>query len=403
MRVDNPSSDRMTEYFATLDLRVSRCKDAETFERTYFLDLGTNVVRVIACSQKFARHIEQQLTFVLRDSADHYDATMVVWQDTQIDSLASELISKPKQQNPLRDRVYKLAGRELPKPEEVVDSHLLVFDYTISTLRPVIEINPWAKIVQAWNSATNTHYYAVENLEPEEFIKQGHIFVQALNKILKSPTSGLVHGAAIGLEKKGILFCARGQRGKSTLAVRAMLDGFEYVSDDYLVLGKDDSGLYAWPIYSIITLSAMMYGDLYPNLNVKFVSNNARKDKYVFNIENYHERFEVHYPIKLCMFPQIVSDPDPSIVECNNAGKGRAIVELVHSTISQMGDNHDIGTIKKLMSFVNDLPFYQINICRDIDKNLQCLRKFLKDGVCGKQKNVSGMLHSRAIPPKTIY
>lgn len=403
MRVDNPSPERMAGYFAALDLRVRCCKNTEAFERIYFLDLGTHVVRVIAYSKKFASHIEKQLTYVLRDSADHYDATLVVWQDSQIGSLAQELVSEPKPQNPLRDRVYKLAGVELPKQVEAVDNHLLVFEHAISSLRAVIEINPWANIVQAWDSLTNTHYYAVENLEPEEFIKQGHIFVQALNKILKSPASGLVHGAAIGLNKKGILFCARGQRGKSTLAVRAMLDGFEYVSDDYLVLGKDDSGLYAWPIYSIITLSAMMYGDLYPNLNVKFVSNNARKDKYVFNIENYHERFEMHYPIKLCMFPQIVSDPDPSIVECNNAGKGRAIVELVHSTISQMGDNHDIGTIKKLMSFVNDLPFYQINICRDIDKNLQCLRKFLKDGVCGKQEKVSGMLHSRAVPPKTIY
>jgi hypothetical protein len=206
----------------------------------------------------------------------------------------------------------------------------------------------------------------------------------------------LVHGAAVGLDGKGILLCARGQRGKSTLAVRAVMDGFDYVSDDYLVLGKDDSGLYAWPIYSIITLSPMMYGDLYATLDAKFVSNNARKDKYVFNIARYHDRFAPRYPIQLCMFTQIVADSEPSVVTCTQASRGRAVVQLVHSTINQMGDRHDIGSIRKLMRFVENFPFYQINLCRDIEKNLRLLRDFLRTGECGRQTAHRGMLCSRS-------
>ena len=378
MRIDNPSREQLGLYYKGLDERAARSGPVQWVK---CLDLGTQRVRLVNYSGEFTPHVEKQLGCVLGDAADHYDATLVIWREKNLEALSAFL-------NP-RLRIEKLLGRR-------IDPHLLVFDQAVSRHHPLIDINPWSRLVNAWNPASNTYYYGVEDLSPEEFIKQGHIFVQIFNKLLKSPRAGLAHAAAVGLEGKGILLCARGQRGKSTLAVRAMLDGFDYVSDDYLVLGREEDGLHAWPIYSIVTLSPMMWGDLYGTLDAKFVSNNSRKDKYVFNIANYHQRFAARYPIKLCMFTQLVPGPEPSVLACTQAGKGRAIAQLIHSTINQMGDRHDIATIRKFTGFVRDLPFYQINLCRDIEKNLRCLRDFLEYGVCGQQVNFPGMLHSRS-------
>ena len=117
------------------------------------------------------------------------------------------------------------------------------------------------------------------------------------------------------------------------------MKGFEYVSDDYLILHKKDNQLLSSPIYSIITLSPVMYNRLYDYLNgSQFVSNNARKDKYVFNISNFHDTFKQNYPIKLCIFPEIVSDKEPSIKPCTLEEKGRAIVQLIQSTLMQTQD-----------------------------------------------------------------
>jgi hypothetical protein len=387
MRIDNPSRAQLAAYFQRLDERAAGSGNLQSVK---FLDLGTHVVRLVNYSAAFTPHIEKQLTYVLKDTAPREpDATLVVWQEKDIAALSGSLDDRCNPRKNLRLRVEKLAlGRS--------GESLCVFDARYSRHHPLVNIDMENRIAGAHNPETNTYYYAPENLEPEEFIKQGHIFVQTFNKILKSPSTALVHGAAVGLDGKGILLCARGQRGKSTLAVRAMLDGFDYVSDDYLVLGKDDSGLYACPIYSIITLSPMMYGDLYDALDAKFVSNNARKDKYVFNIARYHGRFAPRYPIQLCMFTQIVADSEPSVVACTKAAKGRAVVQLVHSTINQMGDRHDIGSIRKLMRFVEHFPFYQINLCRDIEKNLRLLRDFLRTGECGRQTAHRGMLCSRS-------
>ena len=230
-------------------------------------------------------HIEKQLTLVLRDTADKYDATLILWKENNAFNFGKNLLPKfnPKTNMRLRiDLIYF--------PKTIWD--IRVIDESISKVKPVIDVKSEHGIILANDYENNTYYYGVNNLEPEEFIKEGHLFVQFFNNILKTPTSNLAHGAVIGLNGNGILMCARGQRGKSTLAVLSMMKGFEYVSDDYLILHERGNELLSSPIYSIITLSPKMYNELYDYLGEsRFVSNNARKDKYVFNIANFHDKF----------------------------------------------------------------------------------------------------------------
>lgn len=257
-----------------------------------YVDLGCKVVRLIGYSEEFLPHIEKQLTFVLRDTADKYDATIVLWKENNAFNFGKNLLPKfnPKTNMRLRiDLIYF--------PKTIWD--IRVIDESISKVKPVIDVKSEHGIILANDYENNTYYYGVNNLEPEEFIKEGHLFVQFFNNILKTPASNLAHGAVIGLNGNGILMCARGQRGKSTLAVLSMMKGFEYVSDDYLILHERGNELLSSPIYSIITLSPKMYNELYDYLGEsRFVSNNARKDKYVFNIANFHDKFKMNYPYK---------------------------------------------------------------------------------------------------------
>lgn len=367
MRVDNLNKDTYKEYIEKLENHI---KNNGALQWVKYLDLGTKVVRLVNYSPEFTPHIERQLTYIIRDNAEKFDATIVLWKEDDTKSLTVKIDEKFDPKKNLRARVEMLVSRQ-----EFVS--LQIFDDAYSKCKTVFDINPLAGFVNAIDTETNTYYYGVENLEPEEFIKEGHVLVQIFNKILKTPDTNLVHGAVIGLDDQGILFCARGQRGKSTLAVLSMMKGFEYVSDDYLILEKEGDKLYSSPIYSIITLSPRMYGELYDRLNgCKFVSNNARKDKYVINIEGFHDRFRKHYPIKFCMFPEIVSDSEPSIEPCP---KGRAITQLIQSSVNQTQDINDNNTIKKLLDMVQGFEFYKINLCNNIGKNTACLKEFIKN------------------------
>ena len=367
MIIKNPNQKDLRRYFDNLKLHIQEkgCKWIK------YIDLGSKVVRLINYSDEFTPLVIKQLSYTLKDSAPRYDSTIVIWKEEDFEHLAQNIGQEFDPKKNLRIRVEMLALK-------LKSLDLVMFDEKYSKHNPILDLNTVRGFFNGYDREEETYYYGVKNLEPEEFIKEGHIFVQIFNKILKTPNTNLVHGAVVGLDNNGILFCARGQRGKSTLAVLAMLRGFEYVSDDYLVLEKIGEELFTYPIYSIITLSPRMYNELYYELDGKFVSNNARKDKYVINIEKYHHTFKTRYPIKVCMFPEITGDEKPSVRLCTKEEKGRAITHLIHSTINQMQDRHDIKTIQKLISMVKNLDFYKINLSFDIGENVECLREFSK-------------------------
>lgn len=332
-----------------------RMADAEAF----FIQVGgIKTVRVLSCNPEAAPMIRRQLAWSLTEPVPNPDATLVLWRE-KVDAT-------------FHKRVLGIGVEDDGSGDNL-----------ILALREGDGIKPFGEVSYENHTANltdgNCSFYCVESLEPEEWIKEGHLFVHWLYRLADTPTSHLVHGACIGLDGKGVLMCARGQRGKSTLAVTALLRGFEYVSDDYLILEKAAETLAASPIYSIITLSPRMYTALYDDLTqARFVCNNARKDKYVFDISGYGAALRRAYPIRLCIFPEI----EPSLTEaviapCSAAEKGRAITHLVHSTVLQMQAQGDAGTVRKLIDMLQGLPFYSMKLCPDIYANVETLRKFL--------------------------
>lgn len=359
--------DRMLDAFADY---VSRRGEPAC---TRYLDLGTHVVRLICHTPEFLPFVETHLACSLRDTLPHHDATLVIWQEKDMLDLAQFVSRKQGLREYAAFRALKIRhsmGKDLDTAWD-----LRVYDASWSRQHALINIHPKPGIAFAFDQRSKTYYYSVTDLSPEELIKQGHLFVLTLSKILKGPTSSLAHGAVIGLNGVGVLLCGIGYRGKSTFSVNSLLHGFEYVSDDYLSLGRESGTLYAWPIYSIITLSPGIWWHMRTRLRADFLSNNARKDKYVFSIAQYHDRFVSRYPVRLCMHPCFIQGNEPSI----EAGDRRiALGEFVLSSLRQTGDAEDVEAIAKLYSFVSDLPCYRINLTTNLDKNTQCLRHFLE-------------------------
>lgn len=370
MRVDNAPEALVESACSVLARRAAAAGEVQCV----YLDCGTRMVRLLCHSPQFMRHVERQMTCALRDSAPAYDATLVIWQDRAASEIGTALL---RELDPAAYREQRLLRFTNPAAaKKAAQEQVLLYNEDAVRFWPLLDLNSKDRSLSAWDRATNTYYYAVEDLEPEEFIKRGHIFVQLLFRICNVPGSSLAHGAVIGLENTGVLFCAFGYRGKSTLCIQALMDGFDYVSDDYFILGREAaSPLRAWPIYSIVALSPAAYDAMYAQFNGKFLSNNGRKDKYMFNIAAYHGQFRRAYPIKLAMFPNICGCAEPAIVE---GGRELAIEELCFSTLNNTGNLRDASTIGKMYDFVKDLPFYRFDLSRNLTKNTACLRAFLE-------------------------
>ncbi|MBQ2644353.1 hypothetical protein IJG14_02110 [bacterium] len=320
---------------------IEYIKSKSSYEKILYLDLGIKIVRVICYSEQFYSIVKKHLTLAILKESQTYDTTIILWQVDDID--------------------YILQNNELYIPIQ----HRGAF------------VND--KSITIYSIDKKTVFYGLKTLDIEEFAKEGHVLVKIFNRILKTETTNLVHGACIGLNNNGILLCARGKKGKSTLSVLSMLKGFDYIADDYLLLEKNNEQLYAYPIYSIITLSPTMYNEMYDLLDgTRFISNNGIKTKYVINIANLHDRFKKKYPIKLCMMLEFTEDKHSSIIECSALEKGKAITQTVFSTIKQMNDELDKETIKKLINTLQSFPFYKIKLCSNIYDNVETLKKFLE-------------------------
>lgn len=336
---------------------------------TKYIRIGDIIIRIISYSQEYLWHIENQFTLALCDKCEHYDCTLVIWKESKFSDLIKNIIKGDNTSAIYRQyRIHKL------HQSSPLD-HFLIYNENILHAKPLLEIHCASNLVMGWNPLTNTYYYADHDLSSEEFIKRGHAFVQIIARIVKRKNSNLAHGAVVGLNNTGVLLCGKGYRGKSTFSVQALLDEFEYVSDDYIMIEKDNTDVYASPIYSIITLHPHMWQKFSHILDVKFISNNARKDKYVFNISKYHRLFRRKYPIKIAMMLNICHCKEPSIEE---GYKYQAMDEFICSSVAQTGDMQDVSTIAKLEAFIKDLPFYRINLSTNLEKNVECLKNFLQ-------------------------
>ena len=332
-----------------------------------FVDLGgIKTVRILLCDNDAIQLISRELTWVITNPTDTPDATIILWKELDISKFHSDVLG-------------------LALPELKKDDVFHIFTVENGVGRPFVEVNMGKS--SAHVADKNVYYCSCESFRPEDWINDGHLFVQIFYNILCTSTSSLVHGACIGINGNGILMCARGQRGKSTLAVTAMLHGFEYVSDDYLILEKGPDGLLASPIYSIITLSPRMYNVLYEDLsNARFVGISHLKGKYVLDMAKYGRSVRKRYPVRLCLFPEIdLNATAPLIERCTMGERGRAITQMAHSTVLQMynqalkQNQRDSGTVLKIIDMLQGKDFYKMTLTNNIFANAEYLKDFMNN------------------------
>ena len=330
-----------------------------------FVNLGDlKIVRIVVCDEAALSLMKRELGWIVTEPVPDPDATIVLWREDYPETFFNRAFGfnlSPLQQEEIR----------------------ILFAKEGEVRTPFAQVNLRDRTVHV--SDGNTYYYGNGSFAPEIWMQQGHLFFQFFYHILNGPDSSLVHGACVGVGGKGVLLCARGGRGKSTLTVSALLKGFEYVADDYLILEKTDKGLLASPIYSIVALSPGMYNLLYDDMGLaRFVGIGYFKGKYVFDMANYGSQMRRSYPIRACIFPEIDTNArELSLERCSDREKNRAITHICHSTVSQIYNfglkqgQKDSVDIIKLINMLKDMEYYKMILCPDILRNEEFLRSFI--------------------------
>ena len=339
----NGKKDILLKYYAILDKQFNKAAKTNSVV-TKYLDLGVRKIKLEIANEEIIPRIEQNFNFTIKDNLDHYDSVLHIWKDDVRSFLSSSYQNK---------------------------KYLAVVYNKQTIMRFFLEYN----MLNAQNIFSKSFYFSASDFSDKILPKFGHLFVNAIFPATLTSHSSLAHAASVGIDNKGVLICASSGGGKTTLAITCLMDNFQYVSDDYLIINKENNILYSHPIYSMVTLTPQIYNNL-TNLKSKFMYDNYNNTKYTLDISAYNNNFVKSLPIKAMIFPSISDISEPTIEKSNNT---KAITQFVYSTAKQMDQHLNKEYVKLLLSLVKDLDCYQINLSRNLDKNVKILRQFIKE------------------------
>lgn len=220
----------------------------------------------------------------------------------------------------------------------------------------------------------NTFYYCRHPDSDSEVMLYGHAMVVLFGHWARLNGMLLLHSACVGIGGKGVMLSARGGGGKSTLAVSCLLNGFDFVSDDYILVNREGP-LKAMPLYRTVSLNQDMAAILKPGLPVIRVDK-SRNDKLMMDASRF--TFKESLPVSAIIYPNLTDDDSPSI---GKTAKGPVLVKLVDSTASQLGVFRDPESYRVMTHRLMDIPVFEIKLCKDLEKNIQCLKSFISEEI----------------------
>ncbi len=181
---------------------------------------GSKTVRIRSWFPDARELVRKQLSWIVAEPAASPDATVWFWKE-------------PSPQN-FSERVLELS--------EAQDDDWDSFYYRRATSDcfPCGTIDKSGKWGIHLSSGSEYFYGLSDEIKPGFRLSHWqHVFFEAFFRIMNGPETSVVHGASVGVSGKGVLLCARGGMGKSTLTVFSLLRGFDYVADDYLILSSE--------------------------------------------------------------------------------------------------------------------------------------------------------------------
>lgn len=327
----------LSDYFQSIDKKIiSMTGEGET---SFQIRIGNQVIEQRFTSEEQASGVKKYFTGTIQDIKSTPDAILYFWTDD-------------------------------------IENYLLPGSKDIDAIWQSKDDTGYLRIIPGYElSGTdyrrNVFYYCRQPESNPGYMLYGHAMVVMLGQWARQNGMLLLHSACVGINGKGVLLSARGGGGKSTLAVSCLLNGFDFVSDDYILVNQEGP-LKAMPLYRTVSLNQDMASVLNPGLPVIRIDA-ERNDKLMMDASCYE--FRESLPIHAIIYPNLTDNDSPAIKETS---RGPVLVKLIDSTASQLGYIRDPEAYRQMSQRLIGIPVYEIGLCKDPEKNVKCLLEFIQ-------------------------
>lgn len=184
----------------------------------------------------------------------------------------------------------------------------------------------------------------------------------------------LVHGAAVGTPEGAILLTGKGGSGKSTTALSALLEGLDYIGDDYVLCELTDRQPVIHSLFNTAKLDAKALERL-PALRSKL--NNRDQ----LNNEKGVIFTHSHFPGQVCrsrqlraiVIPSVSGTPTSRLAPLKPA---LAFLAISPTTVFQLPGARE-NALAFLKQLVEELPCYQLQLGADPVQTANLIKQFL--------------------------
>lgn len=223
---------------------------------------------------------------------------------------------------------------------------------------------------------TNTAVYWVKDPEHLPYWATSSPFRTIFHWWMEKNGCQLMHAAAVGTEDGAVLITAKGGAGKSTTAVSSLLNGMDYIADDYLIV-KIDPVPKVFSLYSTAKIG-VEDDHRFPELQ-KYVANhlNENQEKDVlFLYPAFKNQIQKELPVKTILMPSIQTNQNETTF--SPISFWRIYRAMSFTTMSQLPGvgTHTHEYFKKLCNSVSCMT---LNLGRDVKKVPSALRNHLKN------------------------
>ena len=206
------------------------------------------------------------------------------------------------------------------------------------------------------------------------YYETGAPLLPVMHWCLESNGCQLVHAGAVGTPDGGVLLVGRGGSGKSTTALACLVDGFDFVADDYCVLAATHPA-HIHSLYCSAKLAADSR-DRLPGLAAAIYNTGTvptEKTLYLMN-RIFPEGISTGFPLHSILLPRVAGTDATTLRAVRPASALRA---LAPSTIFQLAGAGGTA-FQTLASIIRGVPCFEIAVGSDLTRIPETIRTLLQ-------------------------
>ena len=182
-----------------------------------------------------------------------------------------------------------------------------------------------------------------------------------------------LHSAVVGAGGRGVLISGAGGSGKSTLSMSVLLSGMDFLSDDYLLVKKEERPL-AIRIYGTGYLKEDMLAKL-PEYRRGVLWSSGERDKSLISLNIFGKRIVDTLPLHAIIIPHIAHAEQPVISRNPDV---RKLIPLLSSTSYQNRELKNRAVFFGMMQLLRNLPAFDFKLTDDIRRNAEYLKEWVE-------------------------